>query len=250
MRPADEKSTHFGFREVSADAKAGMVRKLFADVSDRYDIMNDVMSFGAHRIWKAALVDWLAPRRGQKILDLAGGTGDIAIRILKRSPASELTVLDLTPEMMEAGRKRADAAGFGMSIDWTAGDALHIPFPCGSFDSCAIGFGIRNFADIGRGLGEIHRILKTGGRIVIAEFSDVRNAGLRRIYDSYSFNCIPELGRWIAQDRESYRYLVESIRRFPGQRDFAAMIEDAGFENVKFRNLSMGVATLHSGWKI
>ena len=250
MRPASQKTTHFGFREIAADAKSGMVRDLFAGVAGRYDVMNDAMSAGAHRIWKAALVDWLAPRPGQMILDLAGGTGDIALQILKRSPGCGLTVLDLTREMMEAGRQRADQAGFGRSIDWIAGDALKMPFARQSFDACTIGFGIRNFEDIGLGLKEIHRILKTGGRLLVLEFSHVQNPGLRQIYDSYSFRCIPALGHWVADDRDSYRYLVESIRRFPDQREFASMIEEAGFECVKYRNLSMGVAALHSGWKI
>lgn len=250
MLPKKPETTHFGFREVATAAKTGMVRNLFTGVAGNYDVMNDLMSFGAHRIWKSALVDWLAPRSGHRILDLAGGTGDVALRILKRSPDSTLTILDLTEEMMAAGRQRAKVAGFASAIDWIAGDALAMPFPSSSFDVCVIAFGLRNFGDINCALAEIHRILKVGGRLLVLEFSEVNVLGLRRIYDSYSFHCIPELGHWVARDRDSYRYLVESIRRFPRQRDFAIMIEQSGFEMVKFRNLSMGIVAIHSGWKV
>lgn len=250
MNTEKPQTTHFGFDEVTASAKMGMVKDLFANVAGKYDLMNDSMSFGAHRIWKTAMVDWLAPRTGEKILDLAGGTGDITMRILNRSPSSKLTVLDLTEEMMYTGQQRIKAAGFSSSVDWITGDALKMPFADACFDSCTIGFGIRNFTDISSSLNEIYRILKFGGRLLILEFSDVRNAALRQIYDSYSFHCIPTLGHWIANDRESYRYLVESIRQFPKQREFAKMIEVAGFDRVKFRNLSLGIAALHSAWKV
>ena len=245
-----EETTHFGFGQVPKKAKTGLVRDLFASVSDRYDVMNDAMSLGAHRIWKSAVVDWLAPRPGQAILDLAGGTGDIAIRILRRQPAAAVSVLDLTEEMLETGRKRADAAGLGGRIDWITGDAMAMPFADKSFDACAIAFGIRNFADIQTGLAEMFRVLKFGGKMLVLEFSEVRAAGLRGVYDRYSFNVIPVLGEAIAEDRESYRYLVESIRRFPDQREFAGMIADAGFAKVSCRNLSFGVAAIHCGWRL
>ena len=227
-----------------------MIKALFAGVSDKYDVMNDSMSLGTHRIWKTAMVDWLAPRAGERILDLAGGTGDIAMRILKRSPQSQLTVLDLTEEMMRRGQQRVKTVGGHESIQWVSGDALQLPFANNSFDSCTIAFGIRNFTDILGSLDEIFRILKFGGRLLILEFSDVRNSVLRQIYDQYSFAVIPWLGQWMANDKESYRYLVESIRRFPKQEEFATMIEEAGFKRVKYRNLSMGIAALHSGWKV
>ena len=227
-----------------------MIRDLFASVANRYDLMNDAMSLGAHRIWKSAMIDWLAPRSGQKILDLAGGTGDIAIRILKRSAGTDLTVVDLTEEMIRAGQRRARNVNLGESIQWVAADALKMPFVDRSFDRCTIAFGIRNFTDIDAALREIRRILKPGGRLVILEFSDLRNVGLRGIYDKYSFHCIPALGSLLAHDRDSYRYLVESIRRFPDQRTFANLIVNAGFDHVKFRNLSMGIAALHSAWKL
>ena len=242
--------THFGFREILTETKPSMIQELFAGVSGRYDMMNDVMSFGAHRIWKTALVDWLAPRPNQKILDLAGGTGDIAIRILNRSPCSQLTVLDLTEEMIVTGQKKAASSNRWQSIDWVVGDALDMPFEEGTIDTCVIGFGIRNFADIMRGLKEVYRVLKIGGRLMVLEFSNVRVPALRRLYDIYSFNCIPTYGYWLAKDQDSYQYLVESIRQFPDQKTFAFMISEAGFENVKFRNLSMGIAAIHSGWKI
>lgn len=227
-----------------------MIRDLFASVANRYDVMNDAMSLGAHRIWKSAMIDWLAPRPGQKILDLAGGTGDIAVRILRRSARTDLTVVDLTEEMIRAGQRRAKNVSLGESIQWVAADALKMPFVDRSFDRCTIAFGIRNFADIDAALREIRRILKPGGRLMILEFSDLRHVGLRGIYDKYSFHCIPALGSLLAHDRDSYRYLVESIRRFPDQRTFANLIGNAGFDHVKFRNLSMGIAALHSAWKL
>lgn len=250
MPSKENNHTHFGFRTVATHVKAGMVQNIFANVANRYDMMNDVMSLGAHRIWKTALVDWLAPRPNQKILDLAGGTGDIAFKILGRSPNSKLTVLDLTEEMVTAGRAKEMLSKRQMSIEWVVGDALNMPFKDNSFDVCVIGFGIRNFADISLGLEEINRILKAGGRLLVLEFSDVQVPALRRLYDKYSFGCIPFYGKWLANDRDSYQYLVESIRKFPNQRKFASIIESAGFSNVKFRNLSMGIAALHSGWKI
>ena len=250
MSTDNQHSTSFGFRTVDSGAKTGMIRDLFASVANRYDVMNDAMSLGAHRIWKSAMIDWLAPRPGQKILDLAGGTGDIAVRILRRSARTDLTVVDLTEEMIRAGQRRAKNVSLGESIQWVAADALKMPFVDRSFDRCTIAFGIRNFADIDAALREIRRILKPGGRLMILEFSDLRHVGLRGIYDKYSFHCIPALGSLLAHDRDSYRYLVESIRRFPDQRTFANLIGNAGFDHVKFRNLSMGIAALHSAWKL
>lgn len=250
MDQRGDKTTHFGFGQVPKDGKTGMVKDLFASVAGRYDVMNDAMSLGAHRIWKSAVVDRLAPRPGQAILDLAGGTGDIAIRILRREPDAVVSVLDLTEEMIDAGRSRAAAAGLGGRVNWITGDAMALPFADKSFDACAIAFGIRNFTDIQTGLSEMFRVLKIGGKLLVLEFSEVGNAGLRSVYDKYSFNIIPALGEAIAKDRESYRYLVESIRRFPGQQKFAGMVEDAGFDNVSYRNLSFGIAAIHSGWRL
>jgi len=244
------KTTHFGAREVREDEKAGLVHGVFSSVAARYDVMNDVMSMGVHRLWKDAMMDWLAPRDGQRLLDVAGGTGDIAFRFLARAPGASAVVLDLTEPMLAEGRKRAGAAALADRLDWVTGDAMALPFADASFDVYTISFGIRNVTRIGDALAEAFRVLKPGGRLMVLEFSQLPNAGLQKLYDLYSFAVIPRMGQAIARDRESYQYLVESIRRFPDQEDFAAMIREAGFGLVKYRNLSMGIAALHSGWKL
>jgi demethylmenaquinone methyltransferase/2-methoxy-6-polyprenyl-1,4-benzoquinol methylase len=250
MSKASEKTTHFGFQEVAEDQKAGMVHGVFSNVASKYDVMNDVMSGGVHRIWKDAMMDWLAPRDGQRLLDVAGGTGDIAFRFLKRAPGAEAVVLDLTEPMLIEGRKRAQAAKLVDKLDWIVGDAMALPFEDNSFDVYTISFGIRNVTRIGDALAEAYRILRPGGRLMVLEFNQLPNAGMQKAYDAYSFNVIPRLGKLIANDRDSYQYLVESIRKFPDQETFAAMIRDAGLDLVKYRNMTMGVAALHSGWKI
>jgi demethylmenaquinone methyltransferase/2-methoxy-6-polyprenyl-1,4-benzoquinol methylase len=212
--------------------------------------MNDVMSVGIHRLWKDAMMDWLAPRTGQYLLDVAGGTGDIAFRFLKRAPGASAVVCDLTESMLVEGRKRAEAEALSDRLDWITGDAMALPFDDATFDVYTISFGIRNVTRIPDALSEAFRVLKPGGRLMVLEFSQLPNAGLQKAYDLYSFNVIPRMGQMIANDRDSYQYLVESIRRFPDQETFADMIRDAGFEQVKYRNLSMGVAALHSGWKL
>lgn len=243
-------TTHFGARTVAEDEKAGLVHGVFTSVASRYDLMNDVMSGGVHRLWKDAAMDWLAPRDGQRLLDVAGGTGDIAFRFLRRAPGAEAVVLDLTEPMLTEGRRRAEAARLGDRLDWIAGDAMALPFEDASFDRYAISFGIRNVTRIGDALGEAFRVLRPGGRLMVLEFSQLPNPMLRRAYDLYSFNVIPRMGQAIARDRESYQYLVESIRNFPDQETFAGMIRDAGFEQVRYRNLTQGIAALHSGWKL
>ncbi len=245
------KTTHFGFQTVSEDEKAGRVHGVFSSVASKYDVMNDAMSLGIHRLWKDAMLDWLAPRKGSHLLDVAGGTGDVAFRFLDRvKGAGQVTVLDLTEDMLVAGRQRAEAARLGDRLDWVVGDAMALPFGAGSFDAYTISFGIRNVTRIGDALAEAYRVLKPGGRLMVLEFSQVPNALLRRLYDLYSFNVIPPMGKAITGDRDSYQYLVESIRQFPDQEAFASMIREAGFERVDYRNLSMGIAALHSGWKI
>ena len=250
MTETPENTTHFGFETVREDEKAGRVQGVFTSVASKYDIMNDVMSVGIHRVWKDAMMDWLAPRPGQKLLDVAGGTGDISFRFLKRAGSGHSTVLDLTESMLVAGRQRAEADDMADSLDWVVGDAMKLPFPDNTFDVYTISFGIRNVTRVQDALNEAFRVLKSGGRLMVLEFSQLPNTGLQKLYDLYSFNVIPRMGRMIANDRDSYQYLVESIRKFPDQETFAGMIRAAGFEQVSYRNLSFGIAALHSGWKI
>ena len=245
-----ENTTHFGFQSVPESEKAGRVRGVFGSVASNYDLMNDVMSGGVHRIWKNAMMDWLAPRSGQRLLDVAGGTGDISFRFLKRASGAHATVLDLTSEMLEEGKSRAEAAQLGDSLDWVVGDAMALPFADNSFNVYTISFGIRNVTRPQDALNEAFRVLEPGGRLMVLEFSQIANDLLQWVYDRYSFNVIPNMGKLIANDRDSYQYLVESIRKFPDQETFLGMVHTAGFENAKYRNLTMGVACLHSGWKI
>lgn len=250
MNDTDDKTTHFGYQTVPEAEKAGLVRGVFTNVASKYDVMNDLMSGGLHRIWKDAMMDWLAPRDGQRLLDVAGGTGDISFRFLKRAPGASAVVLDLTESMLVEGRRRADAAALGERLDWLVGDAMALPFESNSFDTYTISFGIRNVTRVEDALGEAFRVLRPGGRLMVLEFSQLPNPGLQWAYDRYSFNVIPPMGQMVANDRDSYQYLVESIRRFPDQERFADMIRTAGFEQVKYRNLTFGVAALHSGWKL
>jgi demethylmenaquinone methyltransferase/2-methoxy-6-polyprenyl-1,4-benzoquinol methylase len=205
---------------------------------------------GIHRIWKDAMMDWLAPRPGQKLLDVAGGTGDISFRFLKRAGRGHSTVLDLTESMLVEGRKRAEATAMSDSLDWVVGDAMKLPFKDNTFDVYTISFGIRNVTRPQEALNEAYRVLKPGGRLMVLEFSQIPNDLMQKAYDLYSFNVIPRMGQVIAGDRDSYQYLVESIRKFPDQETFLGMVREAGFENAKYRNLTMGIACLHSGWKI
>ncbi|SNS11473.1 bifunctional demethylmenaquinone methyltransferase/2-methoxy-6-polyprenyl-1,4-benzoquinol methylase UbiE [Antarctobacter heliothermus] len=244
------KTTHFGFSEVPEGEKAGRVQGVFSSVASKYDVMNDAMSLGIHRIWKDAMMDWLAPRPGQRLLDVAGGTGDISFRFLKRAGHGHATVLDLTEPMLVEGRNRAEAGAMSDQLDWVVGDAMALPFPNSTFDVYTISFGIRNVTRPQEALNEAFRVLKPGGRLMVLEFSQIPNDMMQKVYDLYSFNIIPRLGQMIAQDRDSYQYLVESIRQFPDQETFLDMVQRAGFENAKYRNLTMGVACLHSVWKL
>jgi demethylmenaquinone methyltransferase / 2-methoxy-6-polyprenyl-1,4-benzoquinol methylase len=243
-------TTHFGFQTVPEADKAGMVHGVFTRVANRYDVMNDLMSVGIHRLWKDAMMDWLAPRPGQRLLDVAGGTGDVAFRFLARARTAHATVCDMTESMLVEGRKRAEAENMASSLDWIVGDAMALPFPDRAFDVYTISFGIRNVTRIADALAEAYRVLKPGGRLMVLEFSQIPNDLMQKAYDLYSFNVIPLMGQIVANDRASYQYLVESIRKFPDQESFAATIRQAGFGQVKYRNLSMGIAALHSGWKI
>jgi|TARA_Y100000815_G_scaffold41457_1_gene34039 demethylmenaquinone methyltransferase/2-methoxy-6-polyprenyl-1,4-benzoquinol methylase len=250
MTSDSQNTTHFGRETIPETEKAGRVRGVFNSVASKYDVMNDVMSVGIHRVWKDAMMDWLAPRPGQRLLDVAGGTGDISFRFLKRAGEGHSTVLDLTEPMLIEGRKRAEAEQMADSLDWVVGDAMALPFADNTFDVYTISFGIRNVTRPAEALAEAYRVLRPGGRLMVLEFSQLPNEGLQKLYDLYSFNVIPRMGQIIANDRDSYQYLVESIRNFPDQDTFLSMIRAAGFEQARYRNLSMGIAALHSGWKI
>lgn len=250
MQDHVNQTTHFGFETVNAAEKAGKVQGVFNSVAAKYDVMNDVMSIGIHRIWKEAMMDWLAPRCGQTLIDVAGGTGDVSFKFLNRAGSGHATVLDLTENMLIEGRKRAEASEMEQSLDWLVGDAMALPFADNSFDVYTISFGIRNVTRPDDALSEAFRVLRPGGRLMVLEFSQIPVPLVQKAYDLYSFNIIPAIGKMIANDRDSYQYLVESIRKFPDQETFLNMIRSAGFENVSYRNLSLGIAALHSGWKI
>ena len=241
----------FGYRDVPAAEKAGLVRRVFESVAPRYDLMNDLMSGGLHRLWKNALVDVVNPRSGEKLLDVAGGTGDVAFRLLERQgEAPDVTICDINPAMLAVGRDRAIDRGLLRGLDWVTGDAEALPFPDRSFDGYTIAFGLRNVTDIDMALRDAWRVLKPGGRFYCLEFSKVTSAPMASAYDAYSARALPFFGRVIAKDAESYRYLHESIRRFPPQRELARRMRDAGFANVAWRDMTMGVVALHSGWRI
>jgi demethylmenaquinone methyltransferase/2-methoxy-6-polyprenyl-1,4-benzoquinol methylase len=242
-------TTHFGFRTVGVAEKASLVRGVFDSVARRYDLMNDLMSVGVHRLWKAALIDWLQPHPGMRVLDVGGGTGDVAFR-LKARGAGPVIVVDVNPEMLAVGRDRGLDRGLVADPLWVAGDAEQLPVDSASVDAFTIAFCIRNVTRIEKALAEAARVLKPGGRFLCLEFSRVTLPVLDRIYDAYSFTVLPQLGRLVAGDAESYRYLAESIRRFPSQDGFARMIGAAGLSRVRYRNLSGGIATLHSAWRI
>ncbi|GJD50042.1 Ubiquinone/menaquinone biosynthesis C-methyltransferase UbiE [Methylobacterium crusticola] len=248
----DETSTDFGYARVRLDEKQDRVNEVFRSVAKRYDLMNDLMSGGLHRAWKSALISTLRPSRTRplRLLDVAGGTGDVAFRALEAGgPDTHVTVLDINEAMLAVGRERA-GAGRGDRIDFVAGNAESLPLPDGAFDAYTIAFGIRNVPRIEAALAEAHRVLAVGGRFLCLEFSHVDVPGLDRIYEAYSFRVIPRLGEWVAGDKESYQYLVESIRRFPRPGAFARMIEEAGFARVTHKPLSGGICAIHSGWKI
>ena len=250
MADNTEKTTHFGFETVPEGEKAGRVQGVFTNVASKYDIMNDVMSVGIHRVWKDAMMDWLAPLAGQRLLDVAGGTGDISFKFLGRAGSGHATVLDITESMLVEGRQRAEANDMATQLDWAVGDAMALPFKDNTFDVYTISFGIRNVTRPQEALNEAYRVLKPGGRLMVLEFSQLPNPMMQKAYDLYSFNVIPRMGKLIANDADSYQYLVESIRQFPNQETFLSMVKAAGFENASYRNLSLGIAALHSGWKI
>jgi demethylmenaquinone methyltransferase/2-methoxy-6-polyprenyl-1,4-benzoquinol methylase len=241
-------TTHFGFRTVGEDEKAPLVRDVFDRVARRYDLMNDLMSGGVHRLWKQMMIDWLGPRAGTTVVDLGGGTGDIAFRFLERA-AGRVIVVDANAEMLSIGRDRGIDRGRVGEITWICGDAERLPLADRSVDACMTAFCLRNVTRVPQALREVRRILKPGGRFICLEFSHVIVPILDRLYDAYSFRVLPALGRTVAGNTEAYRYLAESIRRFPSQESFARMIAAAGLDLVKYRNLSGGIAALHSAWR-
>jgi len=249
-------SASFGYADVDAREKAGLVRGVFDRVAARYDLMNDVMSGGVHRLWKGMALDWLDPQPGQLLLDVAGGTGDMALAFLERAgrkarrrdgAPARAVLCDINEAMLRQGM--ADR-GQRSDLVRVTGNAEHLPLADASVDVVTIAFGIRNVTHIDRALSEMRRVLKPGGRLMVLEFSRVNVPGLDALYDAYSFKVIPRLGQWIAGDGEAYRYLVESIRRFPDQARFAALMREAGFAKVAWRDLTGGIAALHSGWRL
>ena len=245
--------TSYGFRDVEAGQKQPLVNEVFHRVAKRYDIMNDLMSGGLHRLWKDGMVAWLNPpkRAGWRVLDVAGGTGDVAFRIVGASGGSaHATVLDINGSMLAVGRDRAEKKGLAGNTDFVEANAEELPFADDIFDAYTIAFGIRNVPRIEVALEEAFRVLKPGGRFLCLEFSEVDMPMLDKFYEAWSFRAIPQIGKAVTGDSEPYAYLVESIAKFPNQKNFAAMIERAGFDRVTFRNYSGGIAALHSGWKI
>ena len=251
-RPFSSRETaSFGARDVDAPQKAGMVRDVFSSVAGRYDLMNDLMSGGIHRLWKDRMIAALNPRPGESFLDVAGGTGDIAFRIHDRiGGVGNIVVCDLTEAMLRVGRDRATDKGLFEGLSWVCGDAQALPLTPRCVDAYTIAFGLRNVTRIEDALAQAHRVLRPGGRFLCLEFSEVVIPALNELYDLYSYNVLPRLGDLVARDRESYQYLVESIRRFPDQDTLAAMMRDAGFQRVRYRNVSAGIAALHIGWRL
>lgn len=243
-----EKTTHFGYREVAVQEKATLVREVFDSVADNYDLMNDLMSLGVHRLWKRDFVAASGIGPGDRVLDLAGGTGDIAALLSKKVGAGGRIVLsDINEAMLAVGRQRMEDRGIVNNVRYAIANAESLPFDSGEFDAVTIAFGLRNVTDKDAALREMFRVLRPGGKAMILEFSRVRPEPLKAVYDAWSFGALPLLGKVIADDEESYRYLAESIRKHPPQEELAKMMRDAGFDQVHFRNLTGGIVAIHSG---
>ncbi len=249
--------TDFGFKKVDKEQKASLVGEIFSSVAKKYDLMNDLMSAGTHRLWKNKMVEEINfsnHDQNYKIIDVAGGTGDIAFRIVKKSLEknieAKIEIVDINQEMLDQGKIRAVDSNLFNYVNFTTCDAENLAFNDELFDFYTIAFGIRNFTNIDKGLQEAYRTLKKGGKFICLEFSKVNNDLLRKIYDAYSFNVIPKIGELILKDKDSYQYLVESIRKFPDQEKFKKMIESAGFKNVSYQSLSFGTVAIHVGYKL
>lgn len=260
VQDSKERIVSFGFEDVTESEKVARVKGVFRSVASRYDLMNDLMSAGVHRLWKHDAMNRLNPQPGERHLDVAGGTGELARAFLELAdkagrrrgdtrPATAI-VSDINDAMLGAGKQRADNVRWGDRLSWVCADGQNLPYPDKSFDAVTVSFGIRNFADRVAGLKEFRRVLKTGGRLAVLEFSHLTAPLLQEAYDRYSFAVIPPLGQLIAGDRESYQYLIESIRKFPPQEEFASEIRSAGFSNVSVTNYSGGIAALHFGWAV
>jgi demethylmenaquinone methyltransferase / 2-methoxy-6-polyprenyl-1,4-benzoquinol methylase len=250
---SEDEVTHFGFSTVPLPDKQRRVDAVFHNVAARYDLMNDLMSAGLHRLWKDQLVGAVHPSKNRPFrhLDVAGGTGDVGFRVAKAGgPRTQVTLLDINPDMLAVGRARAEKKGLAGKLTFVEANAESLPFPDNEFDAYTIAFGIRNVPRIDLALSEAFRVLRRGGRFLCLEFSQVDVASLDKLYEAYSFRAIPAIGRLVTGDGEAYRYLVESIRRFPAAEDFRAMIEQAGFARATYTKLSGGVVAIHSGWKL
>jgi ubiquinone/menaquinone biosynthesis methyltransferase len=258
-----KKQVDFGFKTVPADSKTSLVKEVFSNVAAKYDLMNDLMSGGLHRLWKNQMIKeinfnhhkihQLDLQNLYKIIDVAGGTGDIAFRVLKKSNQEkincQINLVDINQEMLEIGKSRAIDNNFFNHLNFICADGENLPFEDQQFDFYTIAFGIRNFTNISQGLKEAHRVLKEGGKFICLEFSTLNDYFLQKIYDIYSFKVIPKIGEIVLKDRDSYQYLVESIRKFPPAKNFKKMIEEAGFKNVSYKTLNFGVVAIHSGYK-
>lgn len=245
--PGMNDTVSFGYEDVAPDEKTERVGAVFSNVAAKYDIMNDAMSGGMHRLWKDRFVRRIKPQPGEAVLDMAGGTGDIAFRLAKRG--AEVTVADINQEMLDVGIERAMERGIE-GLAWSCQNAEELSYPSGTFDIYTIAFGIRNVTHKEKALAEAHRVLRHGGRFFCLEFSNLDWPGVKQVYDAYSHKLVPQIGKAIANDEESYRYLIESIRRFPDREAFARMIRDAGFEQVRAEPIMGGLVAIHSGWKI
>lgn len=246
----DIETVPFGFKDVPTESKETLVKRVFSSVAEKYDLMNDLMSGGVHRLWKNFMVGQISPRENLRILDVAGGTGDISFRMSKAFPDATLTLCDINPEMLEVGKKRAADRKLSHDIEWVCGDACNLPFGDRSKDVYTIAFGLRNVTDTQGALNDAFRVLAPGGQFLCLEFSKVSLPMLRESYEKYSFEVIPKIGQWVAGDQEAYQYLVESIARFPDQHALEGMMKTAGFDRVSHINLAGGIAALHMGWRI
>ena len=241
----EEKNIDFGNKKVKKTEKQTLVNNVFNSVADKYDLMNDLTSLGIHRLWKDSLINWLAPQPYQKLADIAGGTGDISMKFLLAGGYSA-HIIDINKEMITKGKLKNN----NNNLSWTIASAENLPMADNSYERASMGFGLRNITNRVLALKEVYRILKPGGRFICLEFSHVENSSLKKIYDIWSFEFMPRIGQKITGDKEAYNYLVESIRQFPSQPELTQMFSEAGFDRVKYRNLSNGIVTLHSGWKL